>query len=302
MIDVICIGRSSVDLYGQQVGGKLEDMSNFSKYVGGSPTNISIGCSRLGLKSALITKVGNEHMGRFIKERLEKELEKIFKFYDSKIIFKKLINDGTYVDQNSTPFLVEGNARSILATERLVLNTMQRMSGIATMTNSLKNKIKSFKSVILDTRKTTPNFRYPEKWAVKIGGGKNHRMGLFDAIMIKDNHIDYSENIENVLKKTEVYLQNNSNKKIFVVVEVRDIVEINKILKFSWVDRVLLDNMNLRELKKAVRLINGEIKTEASGDINEDNIIDVAKTGVDYISIGALTHSAPNIDLSLKAQ
>ena len=127
-------------------------------------------------------------------------------------------------------------------------------------------------------------------------------MGLFDAIMIKDNHIDYSENIENVLKKTEVYLQNNSNKKIFVVVEVRDIVEINKILKFSWVDRVLLDNMNLRELKKAVRLINGEIKTEASGDINEDNIIDVAKTGVDYISIGALTHSAPNIDLSLKAQ
>ena len=229
-------------------------------------------------------------------------VEKIFKFYDSKIIFKKLINDGTYVDQNSTPFLVEGNARSILATERLVLNTMQRMSGIATMTNSLKNKIKSFKSVILDTRKTTPNFRYPEKWAVKIGGGKNHRMGLFDAIMIKDNHIDYSENIENVLKKTEVYLQNNSNKKIFVVVEVRDIVEINKILKFSWVDRVLLDNMNLHELKKAVRLINGEIKTEASGDINEDNIIDVAKTGVDYISIGALTHSAPNINLSLKAQ
>jgi nicotinate-nucleotide pyrophosphorylase (carboxylating) len=228
--------------------------------------------------------------------------EKIFKFYDSNIIFKKLINDGTYVDQNSTPFLVEGNARSILATERLVLNTMQRMSGIATMTNNLKNKIKSFKSVILDTRKTTPNFRYPEKWAVKIGGGENHRMGLFDAIMIKDNHIDYSENIENVLKKTETYLQKNSKRKIFVVVEVRDIVEINNILKFSWIDRILLDNMNLNELKKAVRLIDGKIKTEASGDINKDNIIDVAKTGVDYISIGALTHSAPNINLSLKAQ
>ena len=228
--------------------------------------------------------------------------EKIFKFYDSNIIFKKLINDGTYVDQNSTPFLVEGNARSILATERLVLNTMQRMSGIATMTNNLKNKIKSFKSVILDTRKTTPNFRYPEKWAVKIGGGENHRMGLFDAIMIKDNHIDYSENIENVLKKTETYLQKNSKRKIFVVVEVRDIVEINNILQFSWIDRILLDNMNLNELKKAVRLIDGKIKTEASGDINKDNIIDVAKTGVDYISIGALTHSAPNINLSLKAQ
>jgi len=227
--------------------------------------------------------------------------EKIFKFYDSNIKFDKILNDGAYVDQNSIPFIVEGNARSILATERIVLNTMQRMSGIATITNKLKNKIKSFNTVLLDTRKTTPNFRYPEKWAVKIGGGNNHRMGLFDEIMIKDNHFDYSNNIEEVLDKTKIYLNKIRPKKIFVVVETRNIYEIEKILKYNWIDRILLDNMNINELKKAIKLIDRKIKTEASGDINENNIIEVAETGVDYISVGALTHSAPYIDLSLKA-
>ena len=228
-------------------------------------------------------------------------VEKIFKFYDPSIKFNKLINDGTRVNQSSTPFIVEGNARSILATERLVLNTLQRMSGIASITNTLKEKIKSFNTVLLDTRKTTPNFRYPEKWAVKIGGGSNHRMGLFDAIMIKDNHIDYSNNLEDALYKTRIYIEKLKLKKIFVVVEIRKVFEINKILKFNWIDRILLDNMNVNELKKAVRLIDGKFKTEASGGINELNIIEVAKTGVDYISLGALTHSSPYIDLSLKA-
>ena len=228
-------------------------------------------------------------------------VEKIFKFYDPSIKFNKLINDGTRVNQSSTPFIVEGNARSILATERLVLNTLQRMSGIASITNNLKEKIKSFNTVLLDTRKTTPNFRYPEKWAVKIGGGSNHRMGLFDAIMIKDNHIDYSNNLEDALYKTQIYIEKLKPKKIFVVVEIRKVFEINKILKFNWIDRILLDNMNVNELKKAVRLIDGKFKTEASGGINELNIIEVAKTGVDYISLGALTHSSPYIDLSLKA-
>ena len=228
-------------------------------------------------------------------------VEKIFKFYDPSIKFNKLINDGTRVNQSSTPFIVEGNARSILATERLVLNTLQRMSGIASITNNLKEKIKSFNTVLLDTRKTTPNFRYPEKWAVKIGGGSNHRMGLFDAIMIKDNHIDYSNNLEDALYKTRIYIEKFKSKKIFVVVEIRKVFEINKILKFDWIDRILLDNMNVNELKKAVRLIDGKFKTEASGGINELNIIEVAKTGVDYISLGALTHSSPYIDLSLKA-
>lgn len=228
-------------------------------------------------------------------------VEKIFKFYDPSIKFNKLINDGARVDQSSTPFIVEGNARSILATERLVLNTLQRMSGIASITNNLKEKIKSFNTVLLDTRKTTPNFRYPEKWAVKIGGGSNHRMGLFDAIMIKDNHIDYSNNLEDALYKTQIYIEKLKPKKIFVVVEIRKVFEINKILKFNWIDRILLDNMNVNELKKAVRLIDGKFKTEASGGINELNIIEVAKTGVDYISLGALTHSSPYIDLSLKA-
>ena len=228
-------------------------------------------------------------------------VEKIFKFYDPSIKFNKLINDGTRVNQSSTPFIVEGNARSILATERLVLNTLQRMSGIASITNNLKEKIKSFNTVLLDTRKTTPNFRYPEKWAVKIGGGSNHRMGLFDAIMIKDNHIDYSNNLEDALYRTRIYIEKLKLKKIFVVVEIRKVFEINKILKFDWIDRILLDNMNVNELKKAVRLIDGKFKTEASGGINELNIIEVAKTGVDYISLGALTHSSPYIDLSLKA-
>ena len=228
-------------------------------------------------------------------------VEKIFKFYDPSIKFNKLINDGTRVNQSSTPFIVEGNARSILATERLVLNTLQRMSGIASITNNLKEKVKSFNTVLLDTRKTTPNFRYPEKWAVKIGGGSNHRMGLFDAIMIKDNHIDYSNNLEDALYKTQIYIEKLKPKKIFVVVEIRKVFEINKILKFNWIDRILLDNMNVNELKKAVRLIDGKFKTEASGGINELNIIEVAKTGVDYISLGALTHSSPYIDLSLKA-
>ena len=228
-------------------------------------------------------------------------VEKIFKFYDPSIKFNKLINDGARVDQSSTPFIVEGSARSILATERLVLNTLQRMSGIASITNNLKEKVKSFNTVLLDTRKTTPNFRYPEKWAVKIGGGSNHRMGLFDAIMIKDNHIDYSNNLEDALYKTQIYIEKLKPKKIFVVVEIRKVFEINKILKFNWIDRILLDNMNVNELKKAIRLIDGKFKTEASGGINELNIIEVAKTGVDYISLGALTHSSPYIDLSLKA-
>ena len=228
-------------------------------------------------------------------------VEKIFKFYDPSIKFNKLINDGARVDQSSTPFIVEGNARSILATERLVLNTLQRMSGIASITNNLKEKIKSFNTVLLDTRKTTPNFRYPEKWAVKIGGGSNHRMGLFDAIMIKDNHIDYSNNLEDALYKTQIYIEKLKPKKIFVVVEIRKVFEINKILKFNWIDRILLDNMNVNELERAVRLIDGKFKIEASGGINELNIIEVAKTGVDYISLGALTHSSPYIDLSLKA-
>jgi len=228
-------------------------------------------------------------------------VEKIYKFYDSDIKFKKLIGDGTYVNIDSTPFLVEGNTRSILATERVVLNTLQRMSSIATITNNLKKKVESFDAVLLDTRKTTPNFRYPEKWAVRIGGGQNHRMGLFDAIMIKDNHIDYSINLEEVLLKTQIYLEKLKPKKVFVVVETRDIKDIKKILKFSWVDRILLDNMSISELKKAVKFIGGRVQTEASGDINGINIVNVAKTGVNYISMGALTHSAPYIDLSLKA-
>ena len=227
-------------------------------------------------------------------------VEKILNFYDSDIKFKKLISDGSKVNKGSVPFLIEGNARSILAIERIILNTLQRMSGIATITNSLVKKVESFDTIILDTRKTTPNFRYPEKWAVKIGGGENHRMGLFDTILIKDNHIDYSNDLNTVLNKIGSFIKKLEQKPI-IIVEVRNILEIKIVLKFSFVDRILLDNMNVSQLYDAVSIINGIVKTEASGEINEHNIEEVARTGVDYISIGALTHSAPHIDLSLKA-
>ena len=227
--------------------------------------------------------------------------EKIFNQFDSNIVFKKFMNDGDFARSGSVAFTVKGKAKSILATERLVLNTMQRMSGISTITQRLKNKIKNFNCKILDTRKTSPNFRYPEKWAVKIGGGENHRMGLFDSIIIKDNHIDYCGGIINTLLKVGEYLEKMKSKKPILIVEIRTLEEINDVIKFNFVDRILLDNMNPPKLKKAVKIINKKIKVEASGNINGSNIQKIAETGIDYISLGAITHSAPHIDLSLKA-
>ena len=227
--------------------------------------------------------------------------EKIFNYFDPKIIFKKLMNDGEVAKLGSIPFTVNGKARSILATERVVLNTMQRMSGISTITRSLIDKIINSDCKILDTRKTSPNFRYPEKWAVKIGGGENHRMGLFDSIIIKDNHIDYCGGMKNTLIKVEKYLKQLKSKKPILIVETRNLEEIKDVLKYGIVDRILLDNMSISMLKMAIKIINKKIKVEVSGNISSSNIQKIAETGVDYISIGALTHSAPNIDLSIKA-
>lgn len=208
--------------------------------------------------------------------------------------------DGSSIDPGDIIMTIEGPQYDLLSTERLILNCMQRMSGIATLTHRLCQKIAHTKCLLLDTRKTTPNFRYPEKWAVNIGGGKNHRIGLFDMIMIKDNHIDFNGSLANSLKKTQAYITKNKLS-IKTIVEVRNLKEIEACFAFPWIHRLLLDNMSPQELKKAIAFIDGKFPTEASGNINEKTLVEIAETGVDYASLGALTHSANNIDLSLKS-
>ena len=224
----------------------------------------------------------------------------IFKRYDSNLDFSSFLVDGDYVKEGDIGFTVRGNIQSILSTERVVLNSMQRMSGIASLTFNLNKMIQHTSCKLLDTRKTTPNFRYPEKWAVRIGGGINHRMGLFDAIMIKDNHVDFCGSMTKALKKTSLYIRGLKNP-IDVVVECRNQNEIKEALNFSFVNRILLDNHTPHELSKAVDLIANKKLTEASGMITSKNLIEFAETGVDFISMGALSYDAKNIDMSLKA-
>lgn len=207
--------------------------------------------------------------------------------------------DGSLIVPGDVVMTIEGPQYDLLATERLVLNCMQRMSGIASLTHRLSQKIAHTECTLLDTRKTTPNFRYPEKWAVHIGGGSNHRMGLYDTIMIKDNHIDFNGSISKTLSKTQDYLVENKLS-LKTIVEVRNLAEIEECFEFPWIHRLLLDNMSPQALKEAITLIQGKFATEASGNINESNLVEIAETGVDYASLGALTHSAKNIDLSLK--
>ena len=223
----------------------------------------------------------------------------IFKQVNNSIQFNVNKQDGSPIIPGDVIMTIEGPQYDLLATERLVLNCMQRMSGIASLTHRLSQKITHTKCVLLDTRKTTPNFRYPEKWAVHIGGGNNHRIGLFDMIMIKDNHIDFNGSISKTLQKTQAYLSENKLS-LKTIVEVRNLTEIEECFAFPWIHRLLLDNMSPQELEKAIAFIQGRFVTEASGNINENNLVEIAETGVDYASLGALTHSAKNIDLSLK--
>jgi len=225
--------------------------------------------------------------------------KEIFKRYDPKLDIQLFLKEGSKIKAGDIAFSIQGPTQSILSTERLVLNTLQRMSGIATFTQELTQLIQHTSCKLLDTRKTTPNFRYPEKWAVLIGGGYNHRMGLFDSIIIKDTHIDSCGSISKVLEKTKKYII-SKDLKIPVIVETRNINEIKECLKFDWIDRILLDNMNVNQIKNALKLINNKIKTEASGNISSKNIVEIAETGVDYISVGALTHSYKSIDFSMK--
>jgi len=224
----------------------------------------------------------------------------IFRHWDSSLKVDVKIQDGQGVKIGDIAFTVSGSARSILTTERLVLNTMQRMSGIATATRKLKSLISGTRAQLLDTRKTTPNFRAMEKWAVFIGGGTNHRMGLYDLIMLKDNHIDMAGGINAAINRTKDYLR-ASKKDLKIEVETRNLKEVQEALDVGGVDFIMLDNMDVSTMTKAVQLIGGRCKTEASGGISESTIADVAKTGVDFISVGALTHSVKSLDLSLKA-
>lgn len=225
--------------------------------------------------------------------------EIIFKTFDKNLMVENYIKDGEVAKAGDIAFIVTGSARSILSTERLVLNCMQRMSGIATLTHDWDSRLIGTKTKLLDTRKTTPNFRVCEKWAVAIGGGTNHRYGLYDMIMLKDNHIDYNGSITNAVKMAKDYVK-KSKKKLKIEVETRNLEEVQEAIN-AKVDRIMLDNMDVATMKKAVKLIDGVCESEASGGITRDQLKDIATTGVTFISVGALTHSANNIDLSLKA-
>lgn len=226
--------------------------------------------------------------------------KQVFAYVDNQLEVEILLKDGDTVKHGDIVFYVQGSSQSILKAERLVLNAMQRMSAIATKTKSFVDLLEGTNTKILDTRKTTPGIRALEKWAVKIGGGENHRFALYDMIMLKDNHIDFAGGLTKAIDKTKAYLK-EAKKDLKIIVEARNLDEIQEIIKSEGVYRILIDNFNYDDTKKAVALIGDKCLTESSGGINEKTIRSYAECGVDYISSGALTHSVYNMDLSLKA-
>lgn len=227
--------------------------------------------------------------------------QKIFRHIEPGAQFVLYKKDGDKVTKGETAFTVMAKVHTILQCERLALNCMQRMSGIATLTNQYAEKIKDYKTKILDTRKTTPLFRYFEKLAVNLGGGENHRMGLYDMVMLKDNHIDFCGGIEKAIDRTNEYLKAN-DKHLKIEIETRSIDDVKRVIAHGGVHRIMLDNYTPDQIKEALKLIDGKYETEASGGIELDTVEDYAKTGVDYISVGAIIHHAVSMDLSLKAQ
>lgn len=224
----------------------------------------------------------------------------IFKIIDKDIKVNLLLNDGAKVKKGDIAFTVEGRVISILQAERLVLNFMQRLSGVATQTHIYAEKIADLKTKVLDTRKTTPGMRLLEKEAVKIGGGCNHRIGLFDMILIKDNHVDFAGGIKNAILAAQNYCK-QKGKNLDIEIETRNFDEIRQVLEIGGVRRIMLDNFNVEDTKKAVEMIGGRFETESSGGITLDNLRDYALAGVDFISVGALTHQIKSLDMSLKA-
>ncbi|MCT4581260.1 MAG: carboxylating nicotinate-nucleotide diphosphorylase [Flavobacteriales bacterium] len=224
----------------------------------------------------------------------------LFKAFDESVVFEQILNDGDQVKYGDIAFYIEGYSQKLLGSERLVLNIMQRMSAIATLTNKFVIEIGELPTKILDTRKTTPLIRFLEKQAVKIGGGENHRMGLYDMIMLKDNHIDFAGGIKNAILKTKKYLA-DKKLELKIEIETRNLNEVKEVLAIGGIDRIMLDNFSHEDLRTAVQLIDGKYETEASGGIKLSTVRSYAECGVDYVSSGALTHSVHNLDLSLKA-
>ncbi len=225
----------------------------------------------------------------------------VYALVDKSIKFTAMMKDGDRIKKGDIIFRVEGSAIGILTSERTALNYMQRLSGIATSTNEYVELIKGTGTKLLDTRKTTPSMRLFEKYAVKVGGGYNHRIGLYDMIMLKDNHIDFAGGVENAITKTKEYLK-SLGKELKIEVEVRSMEELERVLKIGGINRIMLDNFTPELLQKAIERIGGKYETESSGGINKDTILSFAKTGVDFISVGALTHQIKSLDLSLVAQ
>ncbi|MGM9814618.1 MAG: carboxylating nicotinate-nucleotide diphosphorylase [Candidatus Aphodosoma sp.] len=226
--------------------------------------------------------------------------KRIFNIFDPNLKMTQFLKDGDAVKKGDIAFVVEGSVRSLLQTERLMLNIMQRMSGIATRTAGYVELLKGTNTRVLDTRKTTPGLRMLEKEAVKIGGGCNHRFGLFDMILLKDNHVDFAGGIKNAINRTHDYL-NSIGKKLKIEIEVRSFDEIRQVLETGGVDRIMLDNFSVEDTRKAVEMIGGRFETESSGGITYDTIRSYAECGVDFVSVGALTHSVKSLDMSFKA-
>ena len=226
--------------------------------------------------------------------------KEVFNKFDTSLKVEVFIEDGSHVKPDDVAFVVKGKVQSILQTERLVLNLMQRMSGIATITNKYVKLLEGTNTKVLDTRKTTPGMRMLEKQAVKIGGGENHRIGLFDMILLKDNHVDFAGGIENAIIRAKQYLK-EKNKDLKIEIEVRNFEELDEALSVGGVDRIMLDNFTVEDTTRAVEIVTGRVELESSGGITFETIRDYALTGVDYISVGALTHSVKSLDMSLKA-
>jgi nicotinate-nucleotide pyrophosphorylase (carboxylating) len=226
--------------------------------------------------------------------------KRIFRYADPAIIFSESIAEGSKVKKGDVVFIVSGNTRKLLTVERLVLNVMQRMSAISTKTAMLQELCNGTRATVIDTRKTTPGFRFFEKWAVVIGGGSNHRYGLFDMILIKDNHVDFTGGITQAIDAANNYIK-QKRKKLSIEVETRSVEDVKKVVEYGKVDRIMLDNFSVEETRRAVKIINRKFEVESSGGITEKNIAAYAKAGVDFISIGALTHHVKSLDLSLKA-
>ena len=226
--------------------------------------------------------------------------KRVFADFDPELKMEIFMDDGTPVKPGDVAFTVEGKVRSLLQTERLMLNIMQRMSGIATMTNRYVKRLEGTHTRVLDTRKTTPGMRMLEREAVKIGGGVNHRIGLFDMILLKDNHVDFAGGIEKAIQRAKDYCK-EKGKDLKIEIEVRNFDELQRVLDYGGVDRIMLDNFSVADTRKAVQMIGGRYETESSGGITFDTLRDYAECGVDFISVGALTHSVKGLDMSFKA-